>query len=327
MIFSKTNSTLFLALLTLLFGLSACGWDDDREYEVRTQHGFFLMEEADGKGILKQSDGTWESDWETNLNLNRGDVSQILVDGGLLWVSDITQNQILSVEPATNNIATRISTGSISPHYFAVGSRYTVIADTTSEQLHWFHQRKEELISLDIESDFGGTPRTVLYNSGTFYVQLGTGTVLIFDEAALAQRTRINFGRPIVSMAFERFKNVQILTASQGMTYNSLISGVDNTLARDENQVNYTQLRSTPYFDDVFRSEWLEDVRLENAEILSGNLNLFSAADQFDVDFFESVLYAQLGTTLFEVDMTNLERLDTLSVTGSLVTAEFWRGE
>ena len=314
-----------MTLLLLLLGTSACGWDDDREYEVRTQHGYFLIQEADGKGILKQSDDGWESNWEANIDLNRGDVSQILVEGGLLWLSDVSQNEILSVEPATPNVAERISTGTIAPHYFAVGSRYTVIADTTSEQLHWYHQRKGELISLDLESDFGGTPSTILYNSGTFYVQLGTREILIFDEVSLAQRTRINFDRPIVSMQFERFKNVQILTQDQGQTYNSLISGVDNTLARDENQVNYTQLRSTPYFDDVFRSEWLEDVRLENTLVISGNLELFSVGEQFDVDFFESILYVQFNNQLHEIDMVNLDTRGTIPLSGTLLNAEFWR--
>jgi len=315
---------IFLFLAASLLALPGCGFDDDREYAIETKAGFFLGEDSLSRqrGVAKWTPDGLELDWQSRLKVGAGELSTMVLAEGSVWVGDINSNLLVAGDPETGAEKARITTG-VAPHFFAVGDRYIVIADSTQELLVWYHRRKEELFSIELPAP----PQRILYNSRTFFVQVGPSDVWVMDEHALADRSRNEFEHPIQFMQFNQFNNIDLVTHDGSQAYTALVSGADYLTARNETAVDYSQIARTPYFEARFGQEWLQDVVLVGNEVQTGNQVIQDQASSFGVDFFESKLFAQTNDSLVRIDLSTRSIEGAYPYTDRILSSVFWRGE
>ena len=309
--------------LSLLLFCGCNGWDDDSEFESRTRAAYFLCEQAATglNSVHKHADGGLEMGWNQRFGIADGDVGDLYSSASAIWLSDAENGRVLEIDPAEDRILQDISLPHRADH-FAVGEREIMVVDTAANQHSFYKRRNGDVLTLSLGDGNG----PVLYNNARFYFQSDASTMQVIDEYAYTSRAEAALTYPISAFEFNRFKNIVVQTADTALRYFIILSGVEDRLIGAEAIVAYQKIRHTPYLEARFGREWIEDVRLEGTQLLSGAWTLPDSAANFEVDFFESMVYYQWGDSLFQYDLNANSVTDKQFFNWELRSSAYWLG-
>ena len=316
---------LVVALLALSAVFPSCGWDDDREYEVRTRAAFLVAEDVNTglHKVWRHEAGVLQEGYNRDLGVPDGSFSGLQYRDGELWMGNSSSQEILRIDPSNDEIVERISGLPLQPHSFSVGERYILLGDTVNNQIAFVRIRNGEAYVVDVPAD----PGQIWHNNRMFFLQLGDSSIYVYDEWALTTRYEHTLNDRIVETQFNQLLNFYIsLVDSSGEDLFALVSGTDGSLAVERDNVNYQKIRFSPYLDDRFGTEWTFDLRLDGTQLSSGTLIFPDSLNNFEADFFESRLYYQWNDSLFQYDLNTQSRQDSFPFPDNLVSSVYWVG-
>jgi hypothetical protein len=307
------NRSLVLFLLLGMMAFWACKYDQDAPYYVRTQAMFFLVENPPGDISVSRIDSSGiRLNWEQTLDLQAGAISDLDGKPGFLWLADVASGAIHKVNPGTGQIEESFSTGNLLPHRLAVGEIYMMFGDTVADKIGLIRIRngKTEIF------DAGGKPGMIRYRSQKFYYVTGQDSLTLFHEKALARMLQTGFERPIRDMQFDEGRHLHIYTAApdSNRLYEATIDLNADALDQPESLPDpfFRKARLSPYNYAPFGREFTQDLFQRQNRLFLGSGapvdGIPSDVDDFEMDFFESVVYYVSGDSLRRFDLVSGEQ-------------------
>ncbi|MCK5922744.1 MAG: hypothetical protein KAG66_17510, partial [Methylococcales bacterium] len=303
---------------------SCNGWDDDSDYAVRTQAVYFVCENgiAGDLRIHEYIAPSLSLDWHHQFGVSNQELSDFSFADGSLWLSAAEQRQLLEIDPATKQVLESHAELPLRPHHFAVGERYILLGDTVDGALAFIKRKNGQMI----QAEFEGKPGPTLYNNARFYMEYGDSGMVIYDEVALTPRSNISFANPVIESQFNRYRNVVVSTKDEDKFFTAIVSGVDDQLTAEGFQVNFQQARYTPYLENRYGDQHLENLRLIQNILYSESVPFPDSMRNFEADFFEGNAFFQWKDSLFVYSLAKAEVMDAHPFQRSITRSVIWLG-
>ncbi|MEM8887747.1 MAG: hypothetical protein AAGD28_07150 [Bacteroidota bacterium] len=269
----------FLLIASLLF---SCRYDQDFEFVPKTQQAYFLMDHNGQRELrLYEPEGNiFLNEWGVSKGLNNpGDIAGA---GEELWISLPDQSSLARFD-IENDELENFSLGNFKAHFLCVGERYLLMSDTLTNQLGFFHLKRKELTSLDLDQQ----PGKAAYRSTKFYLILGEKDLAIYNELALAPEESLSFEREIFDLVIDNRFSTWVYTRDS-LNYRSTVSWNSNSVDIAAIEVLEDKVAHSPYLQPTFDKEFTGIVALSGNRLLNFPNPL---ADDFAADFFEGNAY------------------------------------
>lgn len=310
----------------LWFGLVAtgCSWDNDSDYTPHVQAGFMLVSPSTGgqPTIMRVEGQTLQPDWNGDFGYGTLNFSDFAGKEETIWLSSGPRHEIKEINLRRKKVEKTFDTGELSPHFIAIGEKYVIFADSATHQLGFLNTKKREIISVPTD----GKPGRIIYNSEKIYVQLDSSRIALYSEPALATLATFEISKPIVEFRFNKQFQVEVTAGTPGDYYLSTIEANGNYLARINTSVNWKKRISSPYFDQRFETEFLNNVEVKNDGRLLAIDVTTQTADNAEVNFFESKMYFSRNDSLFYYDMANDSLIGSQPFPWTMINSWFWIG-
>ena len=283
-------------IVSLLF---SCRYDEDFNFVPKTQEAFFLMDH-NGERALRLYDpegNVFLNDWGREKGLmNPGDIAGA---GEELWIGLPDQNSLARYDIPKDELET-FSLGNFATHHLCIGDRYLLLSDTLSNQLGFFHLRRKELTTLDLDQK----PGKAVYRSTKFYLILGEKELAIYNELALAPEEVLGFDREVFDLVVDNRFSTWVYTRDT-LNYRTTVSWNSNSIDLPAQQVSENKLAHSPYLQPTFDKEFTGFVGLADGRLLNSPNPL---ADDFAADFFEGNAYYVANDSLWLLDLAGESR-------------------
>lgn len=285
------KKNLFL-LACLLLALTACrDLDDDSEYAPFTEAGYFLCLDTNGIEyvIIRVDSGGVVTRWSNEQSL--GQITDMKGKGEDLYVASREANFIFHYDLVSGTIKEEWGYLPIRPDFICPGEKYLFISDSLDDQVGFLKLKNGDLVTQNVT----GNPGRVTYNNGKFYVDVN-GAVTIFSETALTDYYSTPAVGDIIDLNVDGLRSLQALSADSAGFYNLTIDGNGDILVAGPTAVSWRSARYSPWINQQFGSEFLENIYLNGTQLSLTTIP--DSADAFEVDFFESKLYAHWADSL-----------------------------
>ncbi|MFN0204477.1 MAG: hypothetical protein ACKVTZ_23360 [Bacteroidia bacterium] len=320
--------------LLFLLGLLACKPQD--RYILETKTAFFLAKDKQSgeKQLLSISkNGANQLKLHEVWGISSQNLGDMTGKDMLFWVSETNTNKLHFIDPTTQTIEKTISLGDISPTLICVGDRHLFIGDSVHQKIAFWNMKSEKLEGLQrVESK----PLFAEWNSGKFYTAFADKTLAIYSEDIYSYRNKVSLSNPIVGLLLAVKLNelnliIQTKNANDSLLESKLEVQADNFLTANdiENAPKpyYQKKRISPYSYAPFGKETTTDIRLLNQK-----LNLPSSAkflnqniSNFEMDFFDSEIYAQQNDSLKIYSLPQAAYLQKFAYQGELLKGYYYR--
>ena len=282
----------FFLLASLLI---SCRYDQDFNFVPQTQQAYFLMQN-NGQlelRLFEPEGNVFLNDWGGSKGLNNpGDIAGA---GEELWVSLPDQSSLARFDIEKDELE-NFSLGNFKAHFLSIGERYLLMSDTLSNQLGFFHLRRKELTTLDLDQQ----PGKAVYRSTKFYLILGQNDLAIYNELALAPEEILNFDREVFDLLVDNRFSTWVYTRDS-LNYRTTVSWNSNAIDLPAQQVAENKLAHSPYLQPTFDKEFTGFVGLAEGRLLNSPNPL---ADDFAADFFEGNAYYVANDSLRLLDLS-----------------------
>lgn len=276
--------------------LAGCVFDDDLRYIPKTHTGFLLNYQAGAKTVVKLSEGTTETNWRAYTEM--GEVSDFSGTEKTIWFAEAKAHKIFEYDPQSQTVIQTIETGTFTPDYLCAGEKVIFLSDATAGQIGFFRLKNKQLTVITP----GYKPGQNVYRSGKFYVQADSQTVDIYDEQAYARVGSVSFNHPVKAIDVDARSRIFVHTISGNNAWQGFIDYNSNRLAKEEETVNYEKVRYTPYVERPLGKEYLRDIQKINGRL---NTVVLPLCSDFEVDFFESVVYFLHQDSLYSLQLSD----------------------
>ena len=295
----------------------SCSFDqDDGSYPI-TKAAYILLADSleQNKRILRVNQNVFEPNWQLSFGINQ--VSDITGLGNLLWLANVSSQQIAQVDLAENQIQESFNTAPLFPHYICVGTDYVLISDTVNQALGFLRLKNGALTQRSLDRP----PGMASYRSGRFYVRVGKFEIVAWQEQALANIGNWTFTHQIVDIQQDNMLSTYIYTKDTAL-FQSAINYNTLQLDRDELAVTFDKIRHTPYQNVNFGKEYLSNVFLTGSRL---SMRKAPEANDFEVDFFESNIYLQYGDSLYAYLIPEDKNIPLGQLSGKMLKAHYLR--
>ncbi|TAE47592.1 MAG: hypothetical protein EAZ89_17475 [Bacteroidetes bacterium] len=281
------NKRLWMLLFPWL--LTACAFDNDAAYEPVTKAAVILAEDSSGaKSLIHISGGQMDTAWAASL-LAGASLTDMSGDGEGVWIA--TKEGGLFKIDAEGLVNQTFTLNNITPHFICAGLDYVMISDSSRDQVV-FVRKKEGHISLRSSM---GKPGFLVYKSGKFYVKEDSSRVGIYREVALARTGAVETGHRIWDM-IPGSRSAIYVYGGEGTRYESQIDYNEDRISVEAVPVPYVKIRRSPYRVSRFGKEYTGYATLEGTRVSPGPPD---AAQDFEADFFESLIYYRRQDSVF----------------------------
>jgi len=273
--------------------IASCDYDVDEEFFIITRSSYFLVESATSneKSILQIQDSLVTPNWDRRLGISRNQLGDLAGVNDQFWVSDISANRLLAIDPETEAIEDIIELGELVPHYMSVGSTHILISDTLHNRLGFLNMRNSEL-TLRAAS---AMPLQSTYRSQKFYVLMAPNQIGVWSERAFALIDVLSLQHQINDIQVDNQKFV-VVYSGDSLLFESKIDVNTDAFTQIETPTNFQKVRLSPFSTANFEKELLTPVAL-TANHRIATLSIDQVRD-FEVDFFEGELYILQKDTL-----------------------------
>lgn len=283
-----------LVCVCLLSFLTSCDLDENISFLEETRTGYLLYQIAEGeKGIALLTKDAIQLQWNEDVGITDRSLADLSGFQKELWIASELDKSLYEIDVLSGTINKTIDLGDIAPTFISVGEDEILISDT-SQNLAFFLNKSSERISQAPLPEKAGR---ATYKSRKFYLQSGTSTLLILQEDALAEITRLQLERPISEIQPTPSVDVIVSTQDSGH-FEALVNYNTNDLSRVEREVAYSKIRVSPYSRQLYGKEQLRTFTL--TENLLQPVNQSEVTD-FEVDFFENHLWIIRNGSLTQV--------------------------
>lgn len=273
----------------------SCRYDQDFNFVPKTQQAFFLMDDKGQRELrLYEPEGNiFLNDWGSSKGWNNP--ADIAGSGEELWISLPDQNSLLRYDIEKDE-SDNFSLGNFTAHHLCIGERYLLMSDTLANQLGFFHLKREELTTIDLDQQ----PGKAVYRSTKFYLILGEKELGIYNELALAPLELISFEREIFDVLIDNRFSTWVYTRDTA-NYRTTVSWNSNAIDLTAQEVPQSKVQHSPYLQATFEKEFTGLVGMAEGRLLN-----FPApdADDFEADFFEGNAYYVANDSLRQLNLS-----------------------
>ncbi|MEM8900546.1 MAG: hypothetical protein AAGC85_20695 [Bacteroidota bacterium] len=286
----------FIALVCacLLSFLTSCDLDENISFLEETRTGYLLYQNSDGeKGIVLTTKDGIQLQWNEGAGIADRSISDISSFEKELWIASEIDRKLYEIDVLSGTVNKTIGLRGISPTYISVGEDEILIADSSQNQAFFLNKKTERISQVALPAEAG----TSTYKSRKFYLKSGSSTVLILQEDALAEITRLQLERPIFEIQSTSDVSIIVSTRDSG-NFEALVNYNTNGLSRTEIAVAYRKIRVSPFSRQLYGKEQLQPFTLTE--------NLLQPTSQsevtdFEVDFFENHLWIVRNDSLGQI--------------------------
>jgi len=281
----------FFLIVSLLF---SCRYDEDFEFVPKTQQAYFLMDNNGQREVRRyEPEGNaFLNEWGASKGLNNpGDIAG---SGEELWISLPDQSSLARFDIEKDELE-NFPLGNFKAHFLCVGERYLLLSDTLTKQLGFFHLKRKELTTLDLDQQ----PGKAAYRSTKFYLILGEKDLAIYNELALAPEETLSFERELFDLVIDNRFSTWVYTRDS-LNYRTTVSWNSNAIDLAAQEVPEDKVAHSPYLQPTFDKEFTGIVALSGDRLLNFPAPL---ADDFAADFFEANAYFVANDSLRVLDL------------------------
>lgn len=280
-----------LAALLLLAGLPGCRFDDDDAYRIRTRTSLLLVRDSAGMlGLWRLADGAADSAWERTLGLETGALRGADAAAGRCWLADGPGGRMLEADLAAETVLRTYPMRN--PGLVCAGERYLLCADTSQARLIWYRMGRSDSTGRAAPAK----PRIIRYHAGKFFVAFHDGQLGVYHEQALAPLYIDTLESPALDLQWDGVHYLVARIDRGSRRFEARMSYSTNRLEPQLQEISASKIRYTPFRRTEYGAEWLTAVRLQNGQL---DVPGAPAADDFEADFREGVLWIQRTDTLF----------------------------
>ncbi|MEZ4777106.1 MAG: hypothetical protein R3D00_28275 [Bacteroidia bacterium] len=276
--------------------LTGCVFDEDVRFIPETQTGFILNRQAATKSVIKITGDIAETHWLAYPGM--GEISDFSGSEKTIWFAEAMAHKIFEYDPGSQGVVQSLETQSLTPHFICAGEKVILLSDSAADQIGFFRLKNQQLTIVGTEYK----PGQAVYRSGKFYVQAGDKTVDIYDELAYASIGTAIFDHAIKSIEADARSRIFVHTTEGNNAWQGLIDYNSNSISKPEAAVNYEKVRYTPYVERPLGKEYLRDVQKINGKL---NTAVTQACSDFEVDFFESIIYFLRQDSLYSLKIAD----------------------
>ena len=300
----------------LLWGVS-CQFDNDESFWIRTLSTYFLEESLEGRRIIRLDENGVNPHWEQQLGLEGDDISDMAGAGDRLWLTSASRQSVYEISARSGQLLNEYTIPNVQPSGIGVGDKYVLLTDSVNHQVVFLDKKKGDWVVRENII----RPGKVTYRSPLFFVEIDREQVGIFDARALALTQELIVGRPIFDLQNDN-RFFTLVYSGQDTVFESRIDFSTRNIG-GRVRTRFNKIRHSPFRSVDVGRELLDPVSLLQDQTLS--LGPDGPVNDFEVDFFEGLIYFQRNDSLFRHPLSSLPQEYIVPMSGKFLRTFYYQ--